>query len=52
MRDFDAVLPSDGIASVSPKWRRRAVVHLEEALEATVSTTRAIRFGEALVHAA
>lgn len=45
MRDFDVVVPSDGIASLSPQRHRRAVDHLEQALDVRVTMTRAIRFG-------
>jgi nicotinamidase-related amidase len=43
MRDFDVVVPEDCIASLTAERNRRAVEHLQQALELKTTPARAIR---------
>ena len=43
MRDFDVVVPSDCVASLTPERNRRAIEHLRDALQLRTTPARALR---------
>jgi nicotinamidase-related amidase len=47
MRDFDVVVPADCVATQTADRLRRALKHLEEALDVRTTPARHVRFGEA-----
>jgi len=47
MRDFEVVVPADGIAALSPARKRRAVDQLRDALDIKVPAASALRFARA-----
>jgi nicotinamidase-related amidase len=47
MRDFDVIVPSDCIASLTPDRNRRAIEHLRDVLQVKASPARALRLRRA-----